>query len=346
MPELHTDFLLVGQGIAGSILAYTLQDSGYSVRVIDNNQQGSASQVAAGIINPITGHRLNITDQFDRYYAVAKRCYKSIERQFDTHFFRTVNQTRLIKNAGQAHYFKQRLSQADYQSILSRASTMPFANCDFGCAQVASTAAVDTVALIECIKHDLLDLGKYHNEAFNYADLVENGRGWQYHEWKADRLIFCEGHQAINNPWLKDLPFKLAKGEILTVSTQEPNHQMLSWGNWLVPSEDNAHSARLGSNYAWNDLSLSLDLSVATKLLESLEQHTGQSATIINHKVGIRPTTVQRQPFVGPLSQHPNAYCFNGFGSKGCLTIPYHAELLCQHFQTATQLPTEVTRWL
>lgn len=346
MPKSHTDFLLVGQGIAGSILTHTLQQSSYSVRVIDNNQQGSASQVAAGIINPITGHRLNITDHFDRYFSVAQRCYKAIEQQHDGDFFRAIEQTRLIKNAGQASYFQQRLGQAEYQSILSHSNTTAFSNTDFGCAHVANTAAVDTVALVECVKQALLGEGRHHSQRFDYSALVENDRGWQYQKWQASKVIFCEGYQAIHNPWLKDLPFKLAKGEILTVTTQEPNRQMLSWGNWLVPTKMNDSSARLGSNYTWNDLSLSPDPNMAAGLLDSLEKHTGQSASVTDHKVGIRPTTVKRQPFVGPLSSLRNAYCFNGFGSKGCLIIPWYAELLSQHLLSNTKLPREVTQWL
>ena len=76
MPSAETDFLIVGQGLAGSILAYQLVESGHSVRVIDNHQHASSSVVAAGIINPITGHRLNITEGFAKYYPIAKQFYQ------------------------------------------------------------------------------------------------------------------------------------------------------------------------------------------------------------------------------------------------------------------------------
>jgi glycine/D-amino acid oxidase-like deaminating enzyme len=66
----------------------------------------------------------------------------------------------------------------------------------------------------------------------------------------------------------------------------------------------------------------------------------------LNHAVGIRPTTKHRQPFVGSITALPNAYCFNGFGSKGCLIIPYYAQLLRSHILNNAKLPSALTQWL
>ena len=73
------DYLIIGQGLAGSMLAFQLIARGQRVLVIDNDYQGNASQVAAGIINPITGHRLNLTEGFVDYYACAMAFYDQLE---------------------------------------------------------------------------------------------------------------------------------------------------------------------------------------------------------------------------------------------------------------------------
>ncbi|RBP49599.1 NAD(P)/FAD-dependent oxidoreductase [Arenicella xantha] len=346
MPQAQTDFLLIGQGIAGSILAFSLLRAGYSVRVIDNHHKGSASQVAAGIINPVTGHRLNITDRFEEYSKYAEHWYTSLEQELGAVFYRPIKQQRLIKNAGQASYFTQRLTQADYQTILSRSSQSPFSDNALACADVARTAVVDTVAMVASVKQALLARAVYHSEHFDYSKLSITEHQCHYQDWQAKHIIFCEGYQAINNPWLKDLPFKLAKGEIITVKTEQPNDRMLSWGNWLVPAADKPNYAKLGANYAWNDVSLETDPAIQQSLLDSLSLHTGQTASVVQHQVGIRPTTAQRQPFIGPLTNLPNTYCFNGFGSKGCLTIPYYAATLCEHLQHGTELSKELSQWL
>jgi len=48
-------YLIVGQGIAGTVLAHTLEDEHLDFHIIHQRQPGESSSVAAGIINPITG---------------------------------------------------------------------------------------------------------------------------------------------------------------------------------------------------------------------------------------------------------------------------------------------------
>ena len=50
------DYLIIGQGLAGSLLAWELIQRDCKVVIIDNGKE-NASQVAAGLINPITGMR-------------------------------------------------------------------------------------------------------------------------------------------------------------------------------------------------------------------------------------------------------------------------------------------------
>ena len=47
------DVIVVGQGIAGTILTHDLIEAQQSVAVIDVNLKASATRVAAGLINPV-----------------------------------------------------------------------------------------------------------------------------------------------------------------------------------------------------------------------------------------------------------------------------------------------------
>ena len=82
------------------------------------------------------------------------------------------------------------------------------------------------------------------------------------------------------------------------------------------------------------------------KMLSSLEQLTGLNGDVIEHEVGIRLTTTDRKPFIGPVSKLENAYCFNGFGSKGCLLVPYYAELMADHLLLDKPLPEDLSKWV
>jgi len=52
------DFIIVGQGIAGSVIALSLIKAGYKILVINKPQLSLSSKIAAGIWNPIVFKRL------------------------------------------------------------------------------------------------------------------------------------------------------------------------------------------------------------------------------------------------------------------------------------------------
>ena len=344
MTTQQYDYLIIGQGLAGSLLAFALIQRGQRVLVVDNNLYGSSSQVAAGLINPITGHRLNLNHDFNDHLNNALAFYDALAQEFKGTFITSIEQRRLIKNAGQSGYFDQRCEQADYKAYLSRVDTPDFTTNDYGSAAVHRTYAVDTKALLIAAKTWLIKRNSYLNQSINYDKLINKDNNFVVNDNTAKHVVFCEGYQAIHNPWLCDLPFKLAKGEILTLELESHCPSMLSWGNWLVPQTSN--TAKLGSNYAWESIDLTPSDTVKTKLMDSLQHATHHKGRIIKHEVGVRPTTKLRQALVGPLSNLDRAYCFNGFGSKGCLTIPWHVRLLCDHLLEKNQLPIEVTQCL
>jgi nucleoside-diphosphate-sugar epimerase len=68
-PLLFMNYLIVGQGIAGTNLTFTLLERGNSVTIADNPQEFSSSKVAAGLFNPITGRKMSKTWLADSLFA-------------------------------------------------------------------------------------------------------------------------------------------------------------------------------------------------------------------------------------------------------------------------------------
>ena len=351
MATTKFDYLIIGQGLAGSILAHQLITQGQRVMVFDNDHIGSSSTVAAGIINPITGPRLSCAENFVERYEVAKAYYAKLEYHIKQNVFDEIKQLRQIQNDEQAHFLNKRLnsstqSNLNYKAFIKQSSNTqdsPFKQKDYPLINIRGTAIVDTKALLEATKVWLSSLYSYQKLAVHYENFNFDENSVHYQEFSASKVIFCEGYQAINNPWLRHLPFKLAKGEILTLSNSAQLQTMLSWDKWLVPHHA---SLKLGSNFDWENLELAPSKSVKQSLIESMTKHTNLNANVIKHEVGIRPSTRQREPFIGALPSLNNAYCFNGFGSKGCLLIPDYAELFCNHLLQNKPLPTKVTQWL
>ena len=345
MPTTEFDYLIIGQGLAGTILAHTLITRGQRVMVIDNAHTGSSSKVAAGIINPITGPRLKKSDDFNQYFEHAKTYYTKLEYHIKKQVFTQVKQVRQIQNDEQHSFLEKRLADPQYfKAIQTLDNKTPlFKKTAYPQIAINGTAIVNTRDLLSASKTWLASLQSYQANEFDYQDLVIHKDSVEYKNIHAKEVIFCEGYQAINNPWLKKLPFKLAKGEIITLENEPSNNTMLSWDKWFVPLGE---TAKLGSNFAWDDLSLTPSNTTKDMLLASVEANINIAPKAMRHEVGIRPSTRQREPFVGALSNLNNAYCFNGFGSKGCLLIPYYAKLLADYLQHQTPLPNKVTQWL
>ena len=345
----HFNILIVGQGLAGSLLAWKMIQQGLSVLVIDNHHHHSASKVAAGIINPITGHRSNLTQGFVQFMSTAKTSYKQLQDAFGQKFLSNIQQQRLLKNQGQQHYYLKRLEQTNYADFVTALektgnTSHPFKTNEFGIADIQETFRVDVNALLATIKNWLITQNSYVYEKINYADITIEDKHVRIKNnslaCTAEHIVFCEGYQAIHNPWFKQLPFKLAKGEILTLQLTKPQTAMLNWGHWLLPLLPQITTAFLGANYAWNDTSETCNRDIAQELLDSLEKNTHISAKVIAHQSGIRPSTINRKPLIGVHPDHSRLFCFNGFGSKGCLLIPYYAEQFTQHFSKGIALET------
>ena len=350
MSSTSFDYLIVGQGLAGTILAHQLITKGQRVMVLDDDHRGSSSKVAAGIINPITGPRLARSNDYPEYYATAKAYYAKLEYHIKSQVFRSVKQVRKIQNDQQQEYLTKRLGDDNYQTHLTpldHNNDSFFTDNSYPDIEINGTSIVDTKLLLEASKAWLLSLHSYQSTTVNYSDFIFNDSSVSYKNTTAQAVIFCEGYQAIQNPWLKHLPFKLAKGEIITLANNDQTNTMLSWDKWLVPFAD---SLKLGSNFAWNDLDLSPSRHVKEALIDSLTANINafnhSNLEILAHEVGIRPSSHNREPFIGALPQIKNAYCFNGFGSKGCLLIPYYSQILSEHLLKRTPLPKRLTKCL
>jgi flavin-dependent dehydrogenase len=63
---MNVDYIIIGQGISGSFLSRDLLRAGRSVIVIDESKPFTASKVASGVINPITGRRMVRTWEIEK----------------------------------------------------------------------------------------------------------------------------------------------------------------------------------------------------------------------------------------------------------------------------------------
>ncbi len=346
------DSIIIGQGLAGSILAYRLLISGKKVLVIDNQHHGSSSKVAAGIINPITGYRLITNVLLSKQRECSLRLYKELEKLLNQKLVSELKQFRLLKSEEQASFWEKRKNHSTYKDYAgdSFSSFEPFLKNDFGVVEIHKTLRIHTSELLLNLKQWLIKNNSYLVQKIHHHKIEVSTNKITIGQLESQNIIFCEGYQVRHNPWWKHLPFKLSKGEILKVELDRPINAMLNWRQWLVPDSESGKTALLGANYEWGEFSNEDACNVTSEareyLMMRLANNTKLNAKLIEQTAGVRPTPTHRYPYIGSHKESSNVFCFNGFGSKGCLTIPYYSSLFADHLIKNTPLPEDVTRWL
>ncbi|MDQ6957125.1 MAG: FAD-dependent oxidoreductase [Mariprofundaceae bacterium] len=334
---LRTDVLIIGAGLAGSLLAWRLIQAGKSVHILHNPKLTSASRVAAGLINPVTGQRLVLQENIEVLLPAAHALYQQLEEQFHTQFFFEKDMLRSLQHDKAKLAWKKRQLDSAYQHYICEIPSSP------DVIKQSQTGYLDTNALLDAL-HGYFQQYNCLTEGDAQQHDIQVHQSAQYHlQWKhitASTVVFCQGWREINNKFFSFLPFQPAKGEILHLSTPNklPEH-IINQGKWLLPLNDG--NFKIGATYQSNTNDEQTTEEGKKELLTALKSMPieQQNITLTNHQAGIRPNTLDKQPFLGMHPKHKNIAIFNGFGSKGSLLIPWYSKSMCGHLIHGTALP-------
>ncbi|MDQ6969653.1 MAG: FAD-dependent oxidoreductase [Mariprofundus sp.] len=339
----HIDTLIVGQGLAGSLLAWQLMRQGQRIVVVADECAPSASRVAAGIFNPVTGQRLVLQHDAEQIIPTARQCYRQLEAELGQRFFHAKTMLRVFKHARQAETFVQRQHDAVYTTYLGAAiDGLETLHAPYGLGEQQQTGYLDTNALLDALRGYLMDRDSYIAARVEYHNLTCQTDAVRWRHLHARRIIFCQGFMDKANPYFDFLPFQPAKGEILTldIATRLPDC-IINAGKWLLPLANGQYKA--GATYSHDLSSLQPTTEAKDEIMQALQQTLEQSPamTVIAQQAGIRPNTLDKHPFVGFHPEQSVIGIFNGFGSKGSMLIPYYAQAFCRHICNATAIPAE-----
>jgi glycine/D-amino acid oxidase-like deaminating enzyme len=347
MMQTSIDSLIIGQGLAGSLLGWRLMERGERIMVVDNGYATSSSTVAAGLINPVTGKRLVKTVGVDEYLPLARATYQRLEQLLGSELLVEKPMLRLFHSQQERERWQRRRQEPAYQPYLGEvveATQLPAPlMARHGAGQQLQTAYLRTEPLLHGLRDWLQQRGAYQRSQFAYDELELTGEGAVWRELKARRVIFCEGYKGAGNPWFNGLPFQPAKGEFLTLKTAQPLPDVIiNAGRWLMPRRDGLY--RAGASYEHAPLDEVASAGAREMLLQALTTFLSPPVVfeVIDQQAGVRPTTSDRQPFIGAHPRIPQLMMFNGFGSKGSLLIPWHVERFVDYLLNGTSLPPAV----
>jgi len=324
---VKVDYLIVGQGIAGSLLAYELIREGQRVLVFEEEKENTSSNKAAGIYNPITGRKMVKTWLADELFPNLENYYLQLENELSSKFLYPKPIYRPFFDFEEQNDWSVKATDPAYSSFVKeiKSSSIGLEGVidTLGGIMLKQSGYVNIPVMLKALKNLFKSRGLYRAELFSYQDVKKLENGVEYKGVKASKVIFCEGPDAIKNPFWKDLPFKLVKGEIMEIDTALDDGMILNRSVFVLPKNDYFH---VGSTYDHHQLDYHSTETGIKNLKDRLGKVYFGDYTVVNTTAGVRPATYDRKPFIGFKNQNTTIGVFNGFGTKGVSLVPYFAK--------------------
>lgn len=336
MEEL--DYIIVGQGIAGSCLAWELCQQGTKVLIFDDNYKSSSTLISAGLMNPITGMRLVKSWEVEQFLEPAKTYYRELEKHLGVTLFQERENLRFFKNDLEIKQWEKRKLDSSYNDYLGerfKPGVWGKAIEDlYGSFIIKGGGSLNTQVFLNVMKNYFKEQGIIKQCKLDYEAVQLSKEDVYYKGLKAKKIIFCEGYKVKENPWFGHLKWIPAKGEILTIKVNQTlPDKVIHKEKWLLPMDKGYY--KVGSTYDWDHLDSVCTQAGRNEILKGLKEILKvDNIEIISHSAGVRPCTKDTKPYVGLHKEHQSLGILNGLGSKGAMMAPYYARAMATSLTT------------
>lgn len=322
---MHTQILIIGQGLSGSWLSYYLQQLTIDCMVIDENKSNAASKVASGIINPVTGLRYVKTWMIEEAMPFATQAYQAfncIEQK---------NMLEIFENYAAESAFEKRIKAAyEYVQPHNKNWDDTF-NYNLSIGEINPCYLIDVHSFLQQQKNKTNSIQEKFDESFLQ---IENNK-IIYKDIVADKIIFCDGISSAQSNYFKHFTFSPVKGEALIIECKDLSNQyifknkqsIVPWGDglfWVGASFDREYKDEYPT------------AQFKTQTIKWLNQFLKLPYKVVEHISSIRPATLHRKPFVGLHPTYKNVGILNGMGTKGVLHAPFFANQIANEIMKNT----------
>jgi glycine/D-amino acid oxidase-like deaminating enzyme len=326
------DHIIIGQGICGTFLSYYLQKLGKKVLVIDALNASSASRVASGVINPVTGRSVVTTWMAETLLPFAENAYKEIGDVINAKVLLDAKIAAFTSTEQMQNAFEKRMNEENsYIKKLNNEAYTELFQITNETYLIEPSYVIDLHSLLDGWREHLLHTDSLLNENFDEKELSVSENGVTYKNFQASNIIYCNGTSSFQSKYWNQLPYALNKGQALIIQTELPRDHVYKFGAMSLVPWDN-DTWWVGSSYENNyetELPTEAFRSQAEMQLRSVLK---KAFSIVEHIAGVRPAViVERRPFVGFHPSHPHIGILNGMGTKGCSLAPYFANQFAEH---------------
>ena len=339
---MQVDFLIVGQGLAGSLLARALRAKGARVAVVDDRWKSAATQVAAGLMTPLTGRRFTLTPDYPGLFARAGEVLGALG------VFHPVDVYRLFVDAEQRERGLKRAADPTCQPFIRRVTgrrgELQAELTDEQGGALMKGAWVDLPKLLSETRALLEAEGALIEAAFDPAEVQETPEGVAWRHVQAAGLVYCDGYKSAQRGPFTYLPWQPAKGEALDLRSDAPQSPfILNREGWALPLGQGRW--RAGTNWEWTGLDETPTQAQRDKFIGRFQGYFQGAVTVevTGHLAGVRPCTADNRPFLGSHPDHPRFHLFNGLGPRGTVWAPTLAEVMAAYLVEGKGIPEEVS---
>lgn len=336
------DYIIVGQGIAGTTVAHELIRREKKILIIDEYNPNSSSNIAAGVVNPITGRKMVKSWMIDDILPFAIQYYKQLEDTLGTSFFYEKKLLKIFSSEEDIDVWKKKQTIDEYKNylgeIIPSSEIDTSINAPYGAGIIKHGCWMDVPEYIKASRKLFIKNTILLNEKFEY-NLIKFTDKVQYKDIIAHGIIFCEGYKAYLNPYFKWIPFSLAKGEHFIIRSESlKTTDILNKNIFVIPKGNQTYN--VGSTFIWDDMDENVTSAGREEVLGKFKKISTDAFTVIDEKAAIRPTMKDRRPVIGKHPKFQSLYVFNGLGTKGISLSPYFSSYFADYLdQNFTVLP-------
>lgn len=335
----QVDYIIVGAGYAGIFFAHQLIKEKKSFKIFCDDSI-SASQISAGVCNPVILKRFNTFWKSQEQINYLDVIFKEIETYTSKNYLIDENVVRIFHNDSEKVQWTKNAQKEDLKSYLS----LDFIKLEsvenlFGAGKVNQSCRIDVSNFFLDMLSYLEDNNYLVKEKFNHQLINTTSNSYKNISFKY--IIFCEGVASKNNPFFRHIPIQPNKGHCLKVKLKEkPESYIIKKKHFLFNLQNDEYY--YGGTYDRFDMSNNINEESVEELKSGLEGIFKNEFEITDIKVAFRATVGDRRPILGKHQEHQNFYIFNGLGARGVYNGSYFSKTLFDFIENNLNLESEI----
>lgn len=356
----HVDAIVLGAGIAGLTCADVLQLKSQKCVVIEPNQPGEGTSGSPGmLVNPATGRRARKAWKAKECFGLISDLLERVQAETNQTFFEKNGVVRPALTEKLSDNFEHSPEKYDWPDNWIEwlpkekfSKRFPIFDHHFGGLFVKKAMTVNGSMFMKAFAEYLENRDIFTEFGSGYQ-LRKDQSGWiaktdNGSTYQSKVVIDATGyHQVQSGDW-DFLNLHPIKGQTATFFFDEPlplNSSISSLG-YMAFLTYQPKQITVGSTYEHDFDHLETDadgLDYLKKKLEKTLPGWVEKSSSVHQWSGVRVTTQDRKPVIGPHPKKEGLFIIGAFGSKGLLMGRLMAEMLIENILADKSIPETVT---